>query len=98
MNYYIFPHIDLQGEHHYTLATTDDIITSYNDLTDKPTIPTNYVTLDTEQTITGSKTFTSNLSIKPTNSTSYLVLEDYDLYFEDTSAGETFQILPYKQT
>ncbi len=30
---------------------------SYNDLTDKPAIPTNYVTTDTDQTITGNKTF-----------------------------------------
>ena len=31
---------------------------SYNDLTDKPTIPTNYVTTDTTQTVLGDKTFT----------------------------------------
>ena len=42
-----------------TLACLDDIITSYNDLTDKPTIPdtTNFVTTNTSQTITGVKTF-----------------------------------------
>ena len=56
----------------YTLATTDDIPTvptlatvattgSYNDLIDKPTIPdtTNMVTTDTNQTISGFKTFDS---------------------------------------
>ena len=95
-NSYMFPHLDLSGEHHYTLATTDDIITSYNDLTDKPTIPTNYVTLDTEQTITGSKTFNSSVDIKLANDTSYLGLENNTLYFDDPSAGETFQMLPYK--
>ena len=40
-----------------TVATTG----SYNDLSDKPTIPTNYVTLDTAQTITGAKTFQGGL-------------------------------------
>ena len=56
----------------YTIATTDDIPTvpalapvattgSYNDLLDKPSIPTNYVTIDTKQTITGSKTFDGGL-------------------------------------
>ena len=56
----------------YTLATTDDIPTvptlatvattgSYNDLIDKPTIPdtTKMVTTDTNQTISGFKTFDS---------------------------------------
>lgn len=63
----------------YTLATTDDIPTiptlatvattgSYNDLTDKPTIPdtSNFVTTDTMQTITGSKTFRSALCTEDT--------------------------------
>ena len=36
---------------------------SYNDLSDKPTIPTNYVTTDTEQTISGAKTFTSDVVV-----------------------------------
>lgn len=58
----------------YTLATTDDIPTiptlatvattgSYNDLTDKPTIPdtTNLVTTDTDQTISGFKNFSNGL-------------------------------------
>lgn len=39
---------------------------SYNDLTDKPTIPTipsNYVTTDTAQTISGKKTFTASDTI-----------------------------------
>ena len=40
-----------------TVATSG----SYNDLSDKPTIPTNYVTLDTAQTVTGTKTFQGGL-------------------------------------
>ncbi len=43
-------------------ANTSDLATvatsgSYNDLSNKPTIPTNYVTTDTSQEITGKKTF-----------------------------------------
>lgn len=34
---------------------------SYNDLTDKPSIPTNYVTTDTNQIISGTKTFKGGL-------------------------------------
>ena len=58
----------------YTLATIDDIPTvptlatvattgSYNDLIDKPTIPdtSNFVTLDSNQTISGAKTFQGGL-------------------------------------
>ena len=78
--------------------TNNEISVDTNVIATKSDIPTNYVTLDTEQTITGSKTFTSNLYIKSTNGTSYLGLEDYDLYFEDTSSGEVFQILPFKKT
>lgn len=47
-----------------TVATSG----SYNDLTDKPTIPdtTNFVTTNTEQTITGAKTFQGGLITKNT--------------------------------
>jgi len=38
---------------------TSNFSGSYNDLTDKPTIPTNYVTTNTGQTISGFKTFTN---------------------------------------
>lgn len=40
---------------------------SYNDLTDKPTIPTNHVTTDTNQTISGTKTFTVAINVKQYN-------------------------------
>lgn len=43
---------------------------SYNDLTNKPTIPsmpTNYVTTDTNQTISGTKTFTNAINVKQYN-------------------------------
>ena len=49
-----------------TVATSG----SYNDLSDKPTIPsvpTNYVTTDTPQTISGSKTFTAQPIINTSN-------------------------------
>ena len=47
-----------------TVATSG----SYNDLTDKPTIPdtSNFVTIDTNQTITGAKTFQGGLITKNT--------------------------------
>lgn len=43
---------------------------NYNDLTNKPTIPsmpTNYVTTDTNQTISGTKTFTVAINVKQYN-------------------------------
>lgn len=40
---------------------------NYNDLTNKPTIPTNYVTTDTTQTISGAKTFVSDIYISQTS-------------------------------
>lgn len=43
---------------------------NYNDLTNKPTIPsmpTNYVTTDTNQTINGTKTFTVAINVKQYN-------------------------------
>lgn len=48
-----------------TVAVTSDIITSYNDLTDKPTIPdtTHMVTDNTDQNITATKTFRSTNSL-----------------------------------
>lgn len=49
-----------------TVATSG----SYNDLSDKPTIPsvpTNYVTTDTAQTISGAKTFTAQPIINTSN-------------------------------
>lgn len=42
-----------------TVATSGD----YDDLTNKPTIPTNYVTTDTDQDITGRKTFLGEKAI-----------------------------------
>lgn len=45
-----------------TVATSG----SYNDLSDKPTIPTNYVTTDTTQTVTGAKTFQGGLITEST--------------------------------
>ena len=77
----------------YTLAT-EEWVQNQGYLTNAGL--NNYVTLDTDQTITGSKTFSSNLYIKSTNSTTSLGLEDYTLYFDNTSSGEIFQILPYK--
>ena len=51
----------------YTLATTDDIITSYNDLTDKPTIPTvNNPTITFTQGGTTKGTITLNQSANQT--------------------------------
>lgn len=41
-----------------TVATSG----SYNDLDDKPTIPTDYVTTDTAQTISGAKTLSTDLT------------------------------------
>lgn len=48
-----------------TLPTLAPVATSgsYNDLTDKPTIPTNYVTTDTYQTITGKKIIRNDLEV-----------------------------------
>lgn len=43
---------------------------SYNDLINKPTIPsmpTNYVTIDTNQTVSGTKTFTVAINVKQYN-------------------------------
>lgn len=42
---------------------TSNFSGSYNDLTDKPTIPTDYVTTDTNQTITGTKKFTAPVEV-----------------------------------
>ena len=63
----------LPGDKSGIIALTSDIPTipalapvatsgSYNDLIDKPAIPTNYVTFDTAQTITGAKTFEGGLT------------------------------------
>ena len=45
---------DIAGKPTFATVATSG---SYNDLTNKPTVPTNYVTTDTVQTITGDKTF-----------------------------------------
>ena len=61
---------DLSG---YALQSTLSKVAtsgSYNDLTNKPTIPsmpTNYVTTDTIQTISGTKTFTVAINVKQYN-------------------------------
>lgn len=47
-------------------AGTSNFSGNYNDLTNKPTIPTiptNYVTIDTAQTISGKKTFTNDMVV-----------------------------------
>lgn len=60
---------------------------NYNDLSNKPTIPTNYVTTDTTQTIAGKKSFTNtivkksttiDLNAKPTSGTQWNYIEFTD--------------------
>ena len=45
-------------------AGTSDFSGDYNDLSNKPTIPTNYVTTDTAQDITGLKTIKNNIQFQ----------------------------------
>lgn len=47
---------------------------SYNDLKDKPTIPTNYVTTNTDQEIVGKKTFTNYVYVKRANGNPHIYL------------------------
>ncbi|MEE3416022.1 MAG: hypothetical protein VZR53_11705 [Prevotella sp.] len=60
----------------YTIATTDDIITSYNDLTDKPTIPS-----------TASSTSTS--TVTPTTETLVFTLDDDSTVTVNVMTGAT---------
>lgn len=48
----------------YTWNNKSDFSGNYNDLTNKPTIPTDYVKLTTNQTIDGVKSFTSRPTLK----------------------------------
>ena len=87
-----------------TVATTG----SYNDLTDKPTIPdtTNMVTIDTNQTITGNKELTGTTKIPnlyiPAIPGYYPELEftdstnNYDahIYVSSTTGNKKYYILP----
>lgn len=57
---------------------------NYNDLDNKPTIPSNYVTLDTNQTITGQKTFTSSLNVNYNN--------EHGSGLEATYAGDSITV------
>lgn len=67
-------------------AGTSDFSGDYNDLSNKPTIPTNYVTTDTAQSISAIKTFTvnqrflkSDMDISKASSTnkySYIAFDD----------------------
>ena len=57
---------------------------NYNNLTNKPTIPTDYVTLGTSQTITGAKTFNANVNIG-TNSSKKNLYVYGDIYQEGSS-------------
>ena len=65
---------------------------SYNDLTDKPTIPTNYVTTDTAQDITGKKTVISppNTDDSTQIANTAWVRENYQATcYADRDSGET---------
>lgn len=55
-------------------AGTSDFSGDYNDLSNKPTIPTNYVTTDTEQDVSGKKTFTTYVYVKRANGNPHIYL------------------------
>lgn len=57
---------DIAGKPTFATVATSG---SYNDLTNKPTIPTNYVTTDTAQTITGSKVFSNQIQVRASDGT-----------------------------
>ena len=77
---------DITGKPTFATVATSG---SYNDLSDKPTIPTNYVTTNTAQTITGAKTFSG----APYITGSQLKLSDStDLLVEKTLTQQSWPI------
>ena len=80
-----------------TVATSG----SYNDLTDKPTIPDtrNFVTTDTNQEITGDKTFASaKLSVRRSSGIRASLLFTPERFILTTSAGSKYFYLPTGKT
>ena len=56
----------------------ENVISVDNTIAKKSEIPTNYVTLDTEQTITGLKTITSRLTVGDNNGSNIFIDAQYD--------------------
>lgn len=72
-----------------TVATSG----SYNDLSNKPNIPTNYVTTNTEQDVSGKKTFTNYVYVKRANANPHLYFTFDGIKNSEDPTAEKYTVL-----